>query len=1798
MNKNIVPYVYALSASTTEKFKNFTTTEEIALLRYLQSPFFKNNGLHSKKSSYYAIPIVHSPDGRLPARQRILLIKDQDYSIHDWVLVVSRYLTSKSFLRFKNFHDFDKTIKPWQSRFLEPEFANKIVYYLDHGFFHIHFFFKKDRIMCQSPDLRRKSRVKEEPVVSTPCPQPVADLEFMVYSNLEFRDYMVSKYKNQTKDEFVKCFEPQGATLSHNIHFPAVEEIVNKFKNTVSETSKSPITSFIDYLKVIFGICSSYKFWLTFFFIVQLYSITAPDYRRTDLRRLKYFTLSVMMLCMVADELCTNEDLRDDFLQAKEHFWVHLAPQWRELRIKEESLEEMEEIPLIQAQGLSDFIPGASVGLMAILSVLTGYRVKEPLITSIIAMTRATPMQFSNVTSAIVFGFNSLSAFLKDLNFTTLSEFFYVEVCSTLSISKFCDKAKALITKLNAGDVHGMAYYAEVYGELLHQGTVLLKTCEKNTYDYRVISEYLKKLRDSQEKLETVSKSLKGVRIESLGVLLKGEPGTFKSVLLYRLARAVAMVTVPEEWREDFDTSPEQFIYSKPIDKFFDGYTNKAFVVLLDDFGQARDGPSEPDSEALSVIKMINTAEYVLPMANVDAKNNTYFRSPFVMMTTNLTNVHTQINSINSTWSLERRFNFEIRITIAKRYCGSDGKLDRSLLPMIPMTEEEYSPQGTSIPNNFWNIEVITRNDQNETDSKYVSFVELVGMIVKGHHQRICNYYVNRQSEILAMNELKESLVDMFPQRDSFANSLFKTYSPQSGLPGSYTMTQNQKKQEFVDVYTAWNQHTRDEFMLEYYNLCHAFKYPIDVFNDGFTGIAKHFLYVGETDRLELLDAASEGPSSFIDRLTISYGNRLRADLHPFKPEHLGFKPKDSKEKILETIKNSLGDAMDFVQRHKLIIAIGGGIFIGSLFFATGLVNGFLPGKNEIVAQSADRSRDRARVGRPAKTLAKNAHKISIRPQAPRLDSKIKVPQEFTVSGKPYTGFLGLKGHDVLEKVMKKYLFIMYLIRKCDDGSLDVVRLGHATNIKGRVFMMPMHFAYQLEGVHKSEDYLGANIVLTTVSGSTTYSCSLEDLMHTFSWSNCSAEKDFSLFLVESAHATSTGALNFFLKIGDLIKMQRLSSFDSCVLGTYRTQEGVQHVRSERVKSSFLESVRVGSNWDLPEGDEPEYYVHDVIAYNSNLYAGGDCGSINTILGHDFENRCIVGMHIAGDSTQGFSTIVNQEHLQALLESSYPDEGVFLFEEPLPNCEPTEIVAQGCMKPTHKINPGFIPGSITKSEIKKSKLFGRLPPPFDKVLEFPAKLKPFMLRDELVDPKILALEKYAKPDPIHFPEGLVKRAVASYGAKLFHNLTVEPSQRRKIPLEEALHAFENIRSVASSTSPGYPMCLPNFDNVKKKYYTAIQMNDKVAISLSLERIATLVQEVEDKWAAGIRPAVFYKGCSKDETRPLVKVLEGKTRMFSAGDFIYLLMCRMYFGAFMSSFFEANINVGSLIGVNPYSRMWDTMVRKLKRFSASDDNVNCGAGDYSGFDTCLRPQIMWEILLLINSWYGENHPDNGKRKKLFADIINSRHVINDEIYEWQTGMPSGNPMTSVINTMYNHIVFRMAYQLSGFPASSFNANVELMVLGDDNQFSVSDTVKEAFNELTLVGLMEQCGMVYTTELKGVATVPLRKITEVSLLKRSNRYDRKLGRWVAPISLDSIFCSLNWTKKGVAEDQITVDSIPSALNELALHGKEIFDRYAHQLVDLKNKFLPDHVPAKEIFADFEICYCDILDEDWYY
>lgn len=349
---------------------------------------------------------------------------------------------------------------------------------------------------------------------------------------------------------------------------------------------------------------------------------------------------------------------------------------------------------------------------------------------------------------------------------------------------------------------------------------------------------------------------------------------------------------------------------------------------------------------------------------------------------------------------------------------------------------------------------------------------------------------------------------------------------------------------------------------------------------------------------------------------------------------------------------------------------------------------------------------------------------------------------------------------------------------------------------------------------------------------------------------------------------------------------------------------------------------------------------------------------------------------------------------------------------------------------------------------------------------------------------------------------------------------------------------------------------------------------------------------------GKRPAWLYKIFPKDETRPLEKVtVDISTRICGGSPFIMLVLFRMYFGAFMSAYMDANIKVGSAIGLNPYQD-WDQLARELLKFNKKHDDPTIGAGDYKGYDTCERPEVLWEILEMINRWYGDCPAENHMRSQLWAEIINSRHVSAGCVYEWVTGMTSGNPLTAIINSIHNQIKLRMAWLVAKYDIEDFNDNVFAIVLGDDNAFTTSQFYRTNFNEMRMPEYMEKLGMVYTTELKGVAVVPLRPITQIEFLKRSFRYDDSLGKWVAPMRIQALFDPLNWCKKGVAKDQSVVDQVTSTISELSLHGRKVFDTYARDLHDLRALHYPGCKPSKDLPINYDYVLSDTVNSSWDY
>lgn len=134
---------------------------------------------------------------------------------------------------------------------------------------------------------------------------------------------------------------------------------------------------------------------------------------------------------------------------------------------------------------------------------------------------------------------------------------------------------------------------------------------------------------------------IKGARPEPCTVVFQGAAGIGKSVAIKRLHAGLMALCYPQELSAHGNDA-SRMMYSKDPGKFWDGYNpNVHRTLLMDDLGMKKNsgGGSSGDMEDdySMIMRVVNTAACPLNMAHLDAKGATYFRSPFVLMTSNLT---------------------------------------------------------------------------------------------------------------------------------------------------------------------------------------------------------------------------------------------------------------------------------------------------------------------------------------------------------------------------------------------------------------------------------------------------------------------------------------------------------------------------------------------------------------------------------------------------------------------------------------------------------------------------------------------------------------------------------------------------------------------------------------------------------------------------------------------------------------------------------------------------------------------------------------------------------------------------------------------------------------------------------------------------------------------------------------------------------------------------------------------------------------------------------------------------------
>lgn len=581
--------------------------------------------------------------------------------------------------------------------------------------------------------------------------------------------------------------------------------------------------------------------------------------------------------------------------------------------------------------------------------------------------------------------------------------------------------------------------------------------------------------------------------------------------------------------------------------------------------------------------------------------------------------------------------------------------------------------------------------------------------------------------------------------------------------------------------------------------------------------------------------------------------------------------------------------------------------------------------------------------------------------------------------------------------------------------------------------------------------------------------------------------------------------------------------------------------------------------------------------YRADLYkttipelGHGDCGSI-LIVREDGQYR-IAGIYVAGDSTKGVSYFqpITKSLIEQLVENAhchgfveYPPHDL---DVPLSRSITNQCPALGRYSFADKPGVCSIPPSeIFPSPLQKEKphLFGH------PVLTAPAKLNKLSMQ-KAVDKK-WHVPGFFDTTFLEAAGDWVKQDLAAF---------IKPCSRNSLQdsMDGITHYGESSK-LAMDTSPGLPWTFQKkagspgktdfFDFVDGRYVP------------KREVVSAVEGVIEGRERGLIKPGLF-RGTLKDERRDIERVLDSKTRIFTAGSMEKVIADRMLFLDFVVQFKANRLEMQHAYGVDPESTEWNDMIQKHLAIGKKHFGF-----DYSGFDA--SESLM--LLQMVSECIATCFVEEDRKHVVCSGLESFNHfvVIDGDLYHYHQGNPSGCTMTTVYNTIANWILLYYAWiklaATNNCPLTRgfYKENCVVHAYGDDFICTVSDQCSW-FNGETIPPILEVCGVKATAPDKSECKkfLPLEDLTFLTRSFVRNTMGGSELLFVGPLPKWLLEEIPMWLHKG-AEDNDFLSTVRTAVRGAAFWGRSYFSWFLSCLrdSDTGRKFLD--------LLDTEAIYC---------
>lgn len=374
-----------------------------------------------------------------------------------------------------------------------------------------------------------------------------------------------------------------------------------------------------------------------------------------------------------------------------------------------------------------------------------------------------------------------------------------------------------------------------------------------------------------------------------------------------------------------------------------------------------------------------------------------------------------------------------------------------------------------------------------------------------------------------------------------------------------------------------------------------------------------------------------------------------------------------------------------------------------------------------------------------------------------------------------------------------------------------------------------------------------------------------------------------------------------------------------------------------------------------------------------------------------------------------------------------------------------------------------------------------------------------------------------------------------------------------------------VDGINRKTSAGYPW------SKSKRYLLSpdemeIDRNpDAVTIDDSVKERVDLI---ESCYMNRQRYSPIFTGSLKDEARKFSKIKDNNTRIFNGGSLDFTLVMRKNLLSVIRLIQRKKYIFEAAPGTEAQSCEWDYFYKYITQFGA--DRIV--AGDFKDYDISLMPELLLEafdLLIRLHREAGCCDEQLTMLEGIKYDVVYAFVEHNGDLIEFFGINPSGQSLTTILNSLCNSLLLRYCYYVTNpdKESESFKSNVALMTYGDDNIMGVSQRAPW-YNHTSIQTVLKGLNIVYTMAEKEAKSVPFISMEDATFLKRKWRFERELGKYVCPLEMDSIIRSLMiGTRSKYNSDKVQITQVMhSANDEFFWYGREAFTQYHQMLLDI--------------------------------